>query len=110
MGNDISCKFVGICSIQINMFDGSVKILTDVRHVPELMKNLISLGVLDTGGYKSIVQGGVMKAYKGILLVMKENKVGNMFFLKEEPSQIMRQLYLRMTVILFDCGINGWAI
>jgi hypothetical protein len=42
MGNDISCKVVGIDSIQINMFDGSVKILTDVRHVLELRNNLIS--------------------------------------------------------------------
>ena len=82
MGNDISCKFVGIGSIRIKMFDGSVKILTDVRHVPELRKNLISLGVLDSGGYKSIVQGGVMKVYKGILLVMKVKKVGNLFLLE----------------------------
>jgi hypothetical protein len=61
MGNDISCKVVGISSIQIQMSDGSVKILTYVRHVPELRKNLISLGVLDYGGYKSIVEGGFMK-------------------------------------------------
>ena len=39
MGNYISCKFVGIGSNQIKMFDGTVKILTDVRHVPELRKN-----------------------------------------------------------------------
>jgi hypothetical protein len=82
MGNDLSCKVVGIGSIQIKMFDGTVKILTDVRHVPKLRKNLISLGVLDTRGYKSIVQGGVMKVYKGILLVMKAKKVGNMFLLE----------------------------
>jgi hypothetical protein len=53
-----------------------------VRHVPELRKNLISLGVLDIGGYKSIVQGGFMKVYKGILLVMKAKKVGKMFLLE----------------------------
>jgi hypothetical protein len=82
MGNDISCKVVGIGSIQIKMFDGTVKILTDVRHVLELRKNLISLGVLDTRGYKSIVQGGFMKVYKGILLVIKVKKVGNQFMLE----------------------------
>jgi hypothetical protein len=75
MENDISCKVVGIGSIRIKMFDETVKILTDVRQVPELRKSLISLGVLDTGGYKSIVQGGVMKVYKGILLVMKRRLV-----------------------------------
>jgi hypothetical protein len=82
MGNDISCKVVVIGSIQIKMFDGYVKILTDVRHVPDLRKNLISLGILDTRGYKSIVQGGVMKVYKGTLLVMKVKKVGNLFLLE----------------------------
>jgi hypothetical protein len=82
MGNDISCKVVGIGSIRIKMFDGSIKILNDVRHVLEKRKNLISLGVLDIGGYKSIVQGGVMKFYKGILLVMKAKNVGNLFLLE----------------------------
>ena len=80
-GNDISSKVVGIGSIRIKMFDGSVKILTNMRHVPQLRKNLISLGVLDTRGYKSIVQGGFMKVYNGILLVMKAKKVGNMCLL-----------------------------
>ena len=82
MGNDVTCNIVGIGSIQLKMFDGTNKILTDVRHVPELRKNLISLGVLDTNGYKTFIQGGVMKVYKGILLVMKAKKVGNLFQLK----------------------------
>ena len=82
MSNDISSKVVGIGSIQIKMFDGIIKILTDVRHVLELRKNLISLEVLDIGGYKSIVQGGVMKVYKGILLIMKAKNIGNLFLLK----------------------------
>jgi hypothetical protein len=108
MGNDISCKVVGIVIFQIKMFDGSIKILTDVRHVPELRKNLISLGVLDIRGYKSIVQGGVMKFYKGILLVMKEQKVGNLFLLEgrtelghaivvsENDSDSIRMLHQRL--------------
>jgi hypothetical protein len=49
------------------MYDGYVRTLTDVRHVPELRKNLISLGVLDFAGYKCTVQGGVLKVFKGIL-------------------------------------------
>jgi hypothetical protein len=82
MGDGISCKVVGIGSIRIKMFDGTVKILTEVRHVAEIRNNLISLGVLDTGGYKSIVQGGVMKVYKIILLFMKAKKVGSLFLLE----------------------------
>eukprot|EP00253_Pinus_taeda_P027941 PITA_27941 len=82
MGNDVTCNIVGIGSIQLQMFDGTTKILTDVRHVPELRKNVISLVALDTNGYKTVIQGGVMKIYKGILLVMKSKKVGNLFQLE----------------------------
>eukprot|EP00253_Pinus_taeda_P003676 PITA_03676 len=48
----------------------------------DLRKNLISLGALDLNGYKTIIQGGVMKIYRGILLVMKAKKVGNLFQLE----------------------------
>nr|GEY18995.1 hypothetical protein [Tanacetum cinerariifolium] len=50
MGNDSPCKVVGIGTIQIKMHDGVIRILTDVHHVPDLKKNSISLGVLDSKG------------------------------------------------------------
>jgi hypothetical protein len=43
MGNDISSKVLGIGSIRIKMCHGTVKILIDVRHVPDLRKKLTSL-------------------------------------------------------------------
>jgi hypothetical protein len=70
------------------MYDGTVRTLTDVRHVPKLRKNLISLGVLDSGGYKCIVQGGVLKVSKGILVVMKDKKIGNLYQLLEGRKKI----------------------
>jgi hypothetical protein len=66
MGNGIPCKIVGVGSIRIRMFDGIVRELTDVRYVPELKLNLISLGVLDSGGYKYTGQGGALKVSKGV--------------------------------------------
>ena len=49
MGNNASCKTVGIGNIRIKMFDGIIKTLTGVRHVPEL-KKVISLSILHFGG------------------------------------------------------------
>ena len=46
MGNDVSCKVVGIGNIKVKMLDGVIITLCDVRHVPDLRKNLISLGTL----------------------------------------------------------------
>ncbi|XP_031387116.1 MADS-box transcription factor 14-like [Punica granatum] len=42
----------------------------DVRHVPGIRKNLISLGSLDALGYKYRGQGRVLKVSKGDLMVM----------------------------------------
>ena len=42
MGNGAHCKITGIGNIRIKMFDGVVRTLCDVRHVPEVKKNLIS--------------------------------------------------------------------
>ena len=47
MGNNTTCKVVGAGSVKMKMFDGMVRTLTDVRYVPSLKKNLISLGTLD---------------------------------------------------------------
>jgi hypothetical protein len=92
------------------MFDGTTKILTDVRHVPDLRKNLISLGALDSNGYKTVIQGGVMKIYKGILLVMKAKKVGNLFQLEGRTGSDHVSLCLNMTVVPFTYGIKDWGI
>jgi hypothetical protein len=79
MGNGIPCKIVGVGSIRIRMFDGIVRELTDVRYVPELKSNLISLGVLDSCGYKYTGQGGALTLSKGSLVVMKATKVDNLY-------------------------------
>ena len=108
MGNDVTCNIVGIGSIQLQMFDGTTRILADVRHVPELRKNLISLGALDTNGYKTVIQGGVMKIYKGILLVMRAKKVGNLFQLEGRTGSDHVSTVSEHDSIAY--GIKGWAI
>lgn len=51
MGNDLFYKVVGKGVTRLKMFDGMFKELRDVKHVPELKKNLISLGMFDKMGY-----------------------------------------------------------
>jgi hypothetical protein len=82
MGNGIHYKTVEVGSIRIRMFDGIVRELTNVRYVPELKSNLISLGVLDSCGYKYTSQCGALTVSKGSLVVMKETKVDNLYKLE----------------------------
>jgi hypothetical protein len=74
MGNGVHCKITSIGNIRIKMFDGVIRTLYDVRHVLEVEKNLISLGIFDSNGYGYKSEGGVMKVTKGAMVVMKGHK------------------------------------
>ena len=69
--NDAPCKIVGIGTFRIKMFDGIVRALEDVKHAPNLKRNLISLSTLDSKGYKYTGEGRALKISTGALIVMK---------------------------------------
>ena len=94
MGNGIPCKTIGVGSIRIRMFDGIIRELTDVRYIRELKSNLISLGVLDSCGYKYTDQGVALTLSKGSLVVMKETKVDNLYKLEGSTEVIDVSSYL----------------
>ena len=71
IGNDDSYKVIRIRNIKIKMFDGVVRILCDVRYIPNLRKNLISLGTLDHNGFNFKSEGGVLKVSKVVMTVIK---------------------------------------
>ena len=45
-GNDVVCKIVDISNIHMGMFYGHVRTLLNVRHVPNLRENILSLEAL----------------------------------------------------------------
>ncbi|OIT39786.1 hypothetical protein A4A49_58256, partial [Nicotiana attenuata] len=63
------------------MHDGVVRTLTDVRYVPELKENLISLGTLESLGCKFTGDGGVLKIFQGALVIMKAHRFGSLYSL-----------------------------
>ncbi len=75
MGNDATYSIIGIGTVKIKMFDGVVRAFENVKHILDLRKNLISLGVLDDLDYLYSSKGGVMKITNGALLVMKGRKL-----------------------------------
>lgn len=70
-GDDSPCRILGIGSVKIKMHDGVVRKLENVRYIPKLRKNLISLGTLDKAGYRYSSKEGRLKVIKGSLVVMK---------------------------------------
>ncbi|KAH9714562.1 hypothetical protein KPL71_020696 [Citrus sinensis] len=85
MGDDHALEITGIGTIKIKIFDGTIRTIGKVRHVNGLKKNLLSLGQMDSHGYKNHVENGIMKIVKGTLVLMKVEKIGvNLFMLKGE--------------------------
>ncbi|RVW69880.1 Retrovirus-related Pol polyprotein from transposon TNT 1-94 [Vitis vinifera] len=55
----------------IKHYDGIERVLEDVRSIPELKRNLISLGMLDKSGYTFKSEPNSLRVVRGSLVVMK---------------------------------------
>ena len=76
---------VGIGSIKMKMYDGTVRTIQQVRHVEGIQKNLLSMGQFDDLGCKMETEKGIMKIIRGALVIMKAEKVAaNLYLLKGE--------------------------
>ncbi|KAG8474474.1 hypothetical protein CXB51_031434 [Gossypium anomalum] len=83
IGNNALCKIAGVGTIKVKMFDRVVRTLSDVRHVPKLKRNLISLSTLDSKGYRYTAESGVLKISKRSLVVMKgQRKIAKLYVLQ----------------------------
>jgi hypothetical protein len=79
LGDDAPCKIVGMGKVKIKQRNGNQWLLKEVRHVPDLRKNLISIGQLASEGCISIFTSNVWKVTKGSLVIAKGEKVGTLF-------------------------------
>jgi len=71
VGDDRQCNIEGIGTVQIRMFDGMVRELKEVRYVPQVKKNFISVGALESLGHTVSVRDGVLKITRGSMVVIK---------------------------------------
>jgi hypothetical protein len=79
LGDDAPCKIVGMGKVKIKQRNGNQWLLKEVRHVPDLRKNLISIGQLESEGCISIFIDKVWKVTKGSLVIEKGEKVGTLY-------------------------------
>jgi hypothetical protein len=70
MGDDSPCDIVGVGSVQIKAHDGMTRTLQNVRYIPGMSRNLISLSALDAEVFKYSGSGGVLKVSKGSLVCL----------------------------------------
>ena len=72
---------VGIGDVRILLPNGFIWLLENVRHIPELRRNLIFVGQLDDEGHAILFVGGTWKVTKGVRVLARgkrseERRVG----------------------------------
>jgi hypothetical protein len=75
LGDDAPCKIVGMGKVKIKQRNRNQWLLKEVRHVPDLRKNLISTRQLESEGCISIFTDKAWKVTKGSLVITKGEKV-----------------------------------
>ena len=76
------CKVESIRSVKFKMSDGAEKILTNVRFVIDLKRNLISLGELEATGYQFKAEDVTIKVSKGSMVIMKGTRQNGLYLLQ----------------------------
>ena len=71
MGNNNACRVRGIGTVTLRVNIGKVAKLTRVRYIPELKRNLISLGTLDESGCCYKEEHGCLNIYRDNNLILK---------------------------------------
>jgi hypothetical protein len=82
IGDGSTCEIIGIGSIYIQVYDGSIKKLIDVRFVLKLKRNLISLSTLEAMRFNFAVIDGVLKVSHGNCIILKGNCLNNFYYLQ----------------------------
>jgi hypothetical protein len=82
IGDESRLEISGISSIQIKVHDGTFKTLTNVRYVPKMERNFISLGTLEAMRFKFSADNGVLKVSQGNRVVLKAKHFNNLYYLQ----------------------------
>ena len=77
LGNGAKMKVEGIGSMRMKLHDGVIRTFSNVRFVPFVVVNNISMGDMTSQGYKYVGSKWECKVYKGRQLVLQGQKNKN---------------------------------
>ena len=81
-------EITGKGEVHIRTANGTQWKLQEVRHVPGLKRNLISMSQIDSAGYTTVFGGGSWKIIKGAMIVAQGRKMGTLYTTSESRATI----------------------
>ena len=79
MGNHVTSKIVGIGEVTLVSENGNKLVLKEVRHVPDMRLNLISVSKLDEAGMINQFGAGRWKLSRGSMIIARCKKEGSLY-------------------------------
>ena len=79
LADGTTLDIVDMGDARILLPNGSVWLLEKVRHIPDLRRNLISIGQLDDEGHAILFVGGTWKVTKGVRVLACGKKTGTLY-------------------------------
>ena len=105
LGDNDTCDVKETGSVHIATHDGLIRMLTNVRYVPELKRNLISLGELDRADYSYKFEKGALKVTKGSLIKLKGTLRNDLYVLEgtavSRIATIASNKWIDMSMLLY---------
>ena len=107
-GDDTAHPIAHTGNVPLSLQNGNVKYLADVLHVPNITKNLVSVGQMVEGGLqvRFNTDGLYVEEYKkNGKLVAQGKKVGRMFTLDVNVPELKAAMFAQGTGIVVDVEI-----
>ena len=79
LGDDEPCKIVGKGKVRIKLNNGSEWLVKDVRYIPTMKINLISIGKLGDSGCLYTFGDTWWNITKGSMVITKEYRIGTLY-------------------------------
>ena len=96
LGYNQVCDIRGIGSIRLKLQNQCVKILSEVRYIPEVKRNLISLGCLEQKRCSFFSSEGKMLVKKDEDVVMMAERRGSLYYLYASVVKIQKDEQLNL--------------
>ena len=96
---------VGIGDVRILLPNGFVWLLEKVRHIPELRRNLISVGQLDDEGHAILFIGGTWKVTNGSKVLTHGKKTGTLY-MTSSPRDTIAVVDASTDTSLWHCRLG----
>lgn len=86
MGNKTTSKVKGVGNVRIKNEDGSTFLLTCVRYIPEMDRNLLSMGTLEELGCSFESKNGILSVKDGTKILMSGKRYEKLYILQGKPE------------------------